>query len=83
MRIKFHREGKGRTLLKNNCEYDGYWHNNLPHGRGVYKDPNGSQYSGEFVNGAQNGRASLVIDSQVKKNSKKIPLNFKKTINII
>lgn len=40
------REGWGRQIFANGSSYEGMWKNNVPHGRGIFIQPDGGRYEG-------------------------------------
>ena len=53
---------KGRMTWNNGAaEYEGEWENNLPHGKGYFKDQNNNWYKGEFKYGYFWGKGQLSV----------------------
>ena len=50
--------------IKTSFSYEGFIKNNLMHGRGSYKWPNGNHYLGEYHNGLRNGYGEMIYSSK-------------------
>jgi len=53
---------KGKMSFSNNeATYDGDWKNNMPHGKGQFKDKNNNVYKGEFKYGYFWGKGQMLV----------------------
>ena len=64
--------GFGEYLWKNGDKYEGYYENDLRHGKGIYRFNNGSVLKGTWVNGKKEGLFTLnVVNDDEKMKMKK------------
>ena len=50
----------GKFVFKNKDKYEGYFENDLFHGRGIYEWSNKKKYEGEWREGKMNGKGKLI-----------------------
>jgi hypothetical protein len=57
------REGFGKCSYYNGDDYEGFWVEDRPHGRGVYYWKDGGRYEGDFVDGRMHGEGKRTFAS--------------------
>lgn len=55
--------GFGIGIVDSKGLYEGYWKNNLRHGKGKYKWANGDIYEGDFVEGKKSGKGIYIFQT--------------------
>lgn len=53
------REGIGMEICKLRGKYTGGWHQDKRHGEGVSVQPDGTIFSGHYLNGQKHGKGTL------------------------
>ena len=54
------REGYGASLLRNGSKYEGYFLDDLFHGKGKFTYDNGKEYTGDFYQGKAHGSGVFI-----------------------